>query len=477
MSYRPRAILGSIAFGLRQFAATLLSFLGLRSLARFAVPALIVALIAAAVITARDTIAILDSRPEINDTTLAEVAAYDGEGGGSVWFQFDALLGPTNLSTPADRGTYFYLARDPAEPSTGLLVRSRLGDEAMRQRVLSVRIVEDEALVASTRDLLGSPDDGLDLDETRYVEELDSGGDAASAFVPSLLADEPDGSEILLTGRVVAPVVHSACAIAAGCDGDDAAWFYYLADPEDDAAIILRSPHPPEATPVRLQGLYRLDSYDLAPVIESEWFTGLDAEVPTERAFSAGSRPPIVVQESWVPTIVFGGLALLILASLVAGYPVFGDRARPVPGRGLAPGDRVDVEITGRLAREPGAISLERSPGSVERLSMSELALRMWRYDLLPRDLSRRDAEARFLAEATGEADRLVVHERDQSALIAIEHDPSLVEVDVGRLYRVSGSAPAVRLRQGASRAYLTTRSAEERDRIGSEIRGEAERA
>jgi hypothetical protein len=475
MTNRLLAVIGSIAFGIRQFIATLLSFVGLRLLAPFAVPVLIVALGAGAGVSARDTAAILASRPVVQQTTLSAVAAYDGEGGGSIWFEFDVLLAETSLSTPADRGTFFYLARDPADRSTGLLVRSRLDDDSIRQRVLAGRIVEDPAAVSVASDELGPLPDGYDVDDARYIEELEAGGDAPSAFVPSQLGAEPDGAEVLLAGRILAPATTAACAVASGCDGDDAAWFYYLADVEEDAAIVLRSPHPPEAVPVRLQGLYLRDSYDLAPVLESDWYAGLDADVPTERAFSAGSRPPITVSASWVPTIIFGALGLILLASQLVGYPVFAARARPEPARRLASGTAVDVEITGRLARENGAISLDRSPGSVERLSIGELALRMWRYGLLPRDLSRREAEERFLREAGGETDRLIVHERDQSALIAIDRDPTAVQVEVGRLYRLASNAPAVRVRQGASSAYLTARSIEDRDVVGSEIRGEAE--
>lgn len=476
MTPRLLAVLGSIAFAIRQLIGSLLSFVGLRGLARLAVPVLIVALTAAAVISARDTATILASRPDVTETTLADVAAYDGEGG-SIWFEFDALMADTSLSTPADLGTFFYLARDPENASTGLLVRSNLNDNFIRQRVISARITDDEALVATAREQLGAPSAGFDVDGTRFVDELGMGGDAQSAFIPSDLADEPDGTELLLGGRIVSPARNAACATASGCDGDDAAWFYYLADPQGGAAIVLRSPHPPVAIPVRLQGLYLRDTYDLAPVLESDWYAALDAEVPTERAFAAGTRPPITVRASWIPTILFAALALILLASQLVGYPVFAARARPEPARRLAAGESVDVQITGRLAREHGTLTLDRSPGSVERISIAELALRMWRYGLLPRDLSRREAEERFLAEAAGETDRLVVHERDQSALVTIQRDASGVNVAVGRLYRVTGSAPAVRLRHGVSDAYLTARSVEDRDRIASEIEEEVRAA
>jgi hypothetical protein len=101
------------------------------------------------------------------------------------------------------------------------------------------------------------------------------------------------------------------------------------------------------------------------------------------------------------------------------------------------------------------------------------MALRMWRYGLLPRDLSRREAEARFLANAGGESDRLVLHERDQSALIAFGREGDGPRVEVGRLYRVARSAPAIRLRHGKSRVTLTVRSADDRDRIAAEILAE----
>ena len=474
MSNRLLAIIGSIAYGVRQFVGALLSLVGLRELDRFAVPLLILVFAGAAALSARDTATVLASRPEVTETTLAEVAAYGGEGG-SIWFAFDALLDETSLSTPADLGTFFYLARDPEDPATGLLVRSNLNDHFMRTRVVSARIVEDEGVVASAIESLGPLPSGFNLDTTRYLDEVAAGGKADLAFNPSQLEEEPDQTELLVTGRVVSPAEHAACATEAGCEGGDATWLYYLADPNGNRAIVLRSPHPPDAVPVRLQGLYQRDTYDLAPVLESEWYAGLDADVPIARAFSAGSRPPITVPASWVPTIIFGVIALLLLASHLVGYPVFRGRERPAPARQLGVGQGVDVQITGRLARESGAIALERSPGAVERLSIADLALRMWRYGVLPRELSRREAEERFLADAAGETDRLVVHERDQSALVMVERDPGVATVERGRLYRLASSAPAVHLRQRNTNAYLTVAGIEDRDRVAAEIQGEIE--
>ena len=260
-----------------------------------------------------------------------------------------------------------------------------------------------------------------------------------------------------------------------GCDGDEAAWYYYLADPQGGDAIVLRSPHPPDAIPVRLQGLFLRDSYDLGPVLDSDWYAAIDAEVPTDRALMAGQRPPIIVPASWTPTIVFGLLGLLLLASQLVGYPVFGDRRRPEAARSLKVGERIDVQITGRMARDQGSIELDRSPGTVERLSIGELALRMWRYGLLPRELSRREAEERYRAAEAGELDRLVVNERDQSALVAVERDRAAVQVAAGRLHRIGRSVPAVRVRQGLTDAFLSVADEPTRDLVAAEIRGESE--
>src|SRR5688500_10228509 len=404
MTHRLLAVLGSIAYGIRQVVGSLLSFAGLRWLARFAAPALILALIAAAIISARDTAAILASRPDVTETTLSEVAAYDGEGG-SIWFEFDALLAVVTLETPADLGTFFYLARDPADPASGLLVRSNLNDDFVRERVITVRLIGDEAAVSEATERLGPLGGGYSLEGARYAEELDTGGDPEDAFLPSELSDEPDGTELLLNGRVLSPRAYAACAVDDGCEGEDAAWLYYFADPNGGDTIVLRSPHAPDAIPVRLQGLYQRDTYDLGAVLASDWYADLDADVPTERAFFAGSRPPIMVPASWIPTIIFAALALLLLASHVVGYPVFAERGRVEPARDLPPGGAIDVQITGRVAREDGSIALARSPGAVERLTVEEMALRMWRYGLLPRELSRRDAEARYLAEAAGRSE------------------------------------------------------------------------
>jgi hypothetical protein len=134
----------------------------------------------------------------------------------------------------------------------------------------------------------------------------------------------------------------------------------------------------------------------------------------------------------------------------------------------------VDVEITGQLARDRHLVELDRSPGSVERLSIEELALRMWRYGLLAPDVSRREAERQFVEAASGRADRLVVHERDQSTLLVIEPGPEGATVRAGRLHRIGRSAPAVHVRQGRSDAYLGARSAADRDRAAAALAGEA---
>jgi hypothetical protein len=474
MTHYLRALLGSLAYGIRQFVGSVLSFVGLRSLARFAVPLLIVAFAAGAILSARDTAAILASRPEVQDTTVAQVASRGESDTGSIWFEFDALLDATHLELPIDRGTFFYLARDPDDPQVGLLVRSPLNDAFFRVRTLTATLTEDESAVADAQEALGALPSGFTVDGARYLDETAAGGDAEDSLVPSELDEVEAGSEALVTGRVVSPATYAACA-SGSCDGADAAWWYYLADPEGGTAIVLRSPHPPTALPARLQGLYQRDTFDLAPVLDSDWFAAIQADVPTERAFSANRRPPITVPASWIPTILFAGAALLLLASQLAGYPVFGRTAAPAPARTLAAGDAIDLEISGRLDHDRAAISLHRSPGALERLTIPDLALRMWRYGLLPRDMSRQEAETRFVAEAAGESDRLVLHERDQSAMVAFGRDGAGARVDVGSLYRLAGSVPAIHLRRGATNAYLTTRSRDDRDRAASEILGEVE--
>lgn len=475
MSLRLRAFLGSIAHGIRAAAGSVLSLVSLGSLAAFVVPALIALLAYGAVTSALSTAAILDARPEVTRATLAEVAAFDGERGESIWFQFEGILETASYDTAADLGTSFRLARDPEDLDRGIIVRSRLDDSSFRQRVVGATLTEDAETVSRALDAFGAPTTGFDVDPSRYLEETESGGEREQAFVPSELTDEPAGSSVLVTGQVVEPAELSACAVDGGCDDDDAAWFYLLADPDGREGIVLRSPHPPNALPVELQGLFLRESFDLAPVLESEWYASIDAEVPTDRALRAGSRPPITVEASWVPAIVLGSLALLLLGSLVAGYPVFGRTGTAEPRRTLGAGELIDADITGRLVRGARAIALDRSPGAVHRLAIPDLALLLWRYGLLPPDQSRREAEERFVAEAS-EPDRLVVHERDQSALVVVDRDAASVQVEPGRLHRVGGSVPAVRFRQGASAAYLSTRTPEERDRLAAEIAAEIAR-
>ena len=464
MIHQLKALIGSIAYGIRQLVGAVLSLAGLRPLARFAVPALVVLLGIGAALSARDTAAILASRPEVTEATLTEVASHDETG--SIWYAFDSLVDASSFSTPADLGTFFYLARDPADPEVGLLVRSTLNDTFFRRRVLSAVIVEDPALVTSALERFGVLPTGFSVDQTRYLDETASGGRADAAREPSSVAEVEAGTDLLVSGRVVAP------ARFAAEDGD--AYLYLFADANGGAALVLRSPHAPDALPVRLEGLFLRDTFDLAPVLESDWFAAIDTEVPTDRALQAGYRPPITVQASWVPTIAYGLLALFLLVSFLIGYPVFGAAQTPAPRRSLAPGEGIDVEVTGRMARDRATLTLDGSPGRLERLSIEELALRMWRYGLLAPELSRRDAERRYVEESRDTTDRLVLHERDQSALVIVDRAPGAAAVAVGRLHRVGRSVPAVHLRQGVTDAYLAARTEEERDRAAAEIEGEA---
>jgi hypothetical protein len=473
MSQRLKALFGSIAHGIRASAGSMLSLVGLRRLEPFVVPALVLVLVAAAALSARDTAAIIASRPEVTQATLREVADFSGERGESIWFQFDGLVDSTSFETDADFGTFFYLARDPESPDRGIIVRSGLSDALFRQRVLAATIVDDGDVVAAALDAFGPLPAGFGIDQARYLDEVEVGGDPEAALIPSELAGEPAGSTALVTGRVVSPATYAACAVSAGCDGEDPAWFYLLADPDAAEGIILRSPHPPTAIPVALQGLFLRASFDLAPVIESAWLDALDVDVPQNRALTAGSRPPVTVEASWVPTILYAVLALLLLVSHLIGYPVFRAEPRPTAGRTLAPGARIDADITGRIARDDKDLHLDRSPGALERLTIGALALLLWRYGLLPGDQSRREAEEAFVAQAAGQEDRLVIHERDQSALVIVGREAGTVQVRNGRLHRVAGSVPAVQFRQGRSEAYLATRTVEDRDRLAAEIAAE----
>ena len=471
MIHRLLALLGVVAHAVTRFVGSILGVIGLGGLARYVVPALVLAFAALAVLTARDTLAILDARPEVTQSTLGEVAAHDGQG--SIWFEFDALVDETSLSSPADLGTFFYLARDPQRTDQGLLVRSPQNDLFFRTRLIHATLVEDPDVVASALDRFGALPTGLDVDVTRYLDELGPGEASLEAVEPSDLRGLEAGAEGMVAGRVVSPATYAVCEREGGCDGADGdAYLYLLADAAGSSAIVLRSVHPPDAIPVRLQGLFARDSYDLAPVLESEWFAAIEIDVPTDRAFSAGSRPPITVPASWTPTIIFGALAALLLGSLLVGYPVFARAPAPAAARTLAPGEEVPVLVSGRLDNPRARVALDRSAGAVQRLAVGELAMMMWRYGMSG-ELSRREAEDRFAREA-GAADRLVINARDQSALVLIERAGAAASADVGYLHRVGRRTPAVRIRQGSTDAILTTRTVADRDRIAAEVAAEA---
>jgi hypothetical protein len=480
MLFRLLALVGLLAHVIDRFANFLLGLVGLRLPV---VVLLIGALGLLGGLELLDNYRELAARPEPRQASVSEIVE-ETERGQIIWLRFSAeiVAEPYVREIPVlasgvhelGRRVYFYyLALDPDDRDVGLIVRSHLDDDHFRTRSLQARIDEDPDFVAGALRRLDVPA-GLRVDRARFLEEVSVAEPGDDAHEPEALAELATGSEVTVSGRLLAPTRAAACAPPAGetdCApaGVDDRWIYLLADPAGDTAYLLRSPHPPDAIPVNLQGLVLTDTFGAAPVVESDWVADLrdDLRYPRSRVLIDGAAPPFRTPD-WTGVIVMGGTALLLLVSRLVGYPIFRRSARAERVPPLSPGERLEVEMHGRLVTPRSRSALQGALGFVERATLHDLVLALWRYGQVEQGESRRDIERRVAGEAAGRDTRLVVHAPGRSVLATLGDHP--VRVETGTVHRVTESRPALRLDDDELDLLVLFEEALDRDRAAGEI-------
>jgi hypothetical protein len=235
---------------------------------------------------------------------------------------------------------------------------------------------------------------------------------------------------------------------------------------------VLRSPHPPDAIPVPLDGLVLADTFGTDPVVTSDWLAAERQALryPRHRVLFHGAEPPLRSPD-WGGVLIGGAAAMLLLLSRLVGYPIFRPAATDRVRR-LAAGERLQVEMYGRLETSRSRSALEGALGYVERMTLPDLEVTLWRYGQVEQGESRRDIRARVSAEAGTRDSRLVVHAPGRSVLATVGDGP--VTLEPGTVHRVMHSRPALRLRGRQLDLLLLFEQQRDRDRAVADVAHEA---
>lgn len=419
--------------------------------------------------TVLSTVAAFDERPEPRSTSLAAVAR--GEVGSSSWVlmpalvSFDAFEAEVNVfegGAAVDAVLYQYvLARDPDEPGMALVLRHRADVPSPLRRTMDVTAVADADEAAAARDALGAAAAGADA-RIVLVEEPDGAPSAAAAKSPAALADVVDGGG----PRIVDVRLEMVSAPA-----DGGQHWYLVADEASGRRYVMRSPHPSDRVPAWVAGTIVEDRFHMRLLL-ADWqpqgrFGGI--EVLSDTRLLAWGSGPSFREPSWIPAVLAGVLTVLVLAGLAVGYPRFVRSDGAAAGHLAARREAVDVQLIGRLPGPRGELRIDRIPGTLEWLPVSEVARTRWRYWGAALGDFRRDVEA-AVREAGGDGEQLVVHSPVGSLMWSIESAKSPV-VEAGEALVGLGRHPAVRIVARGTRLHLLFADSAARDRALAEVR------
>jgi hypothetical protein len=366
---------------------------------------------------------------------------------------------------------HFYLLSDPADPTAGMVVRSPLDDDRFRRRTLAATAVDDPAFVAAALDELGAAAQGWRVDQDRYLDETATGSppDGNPRPPSEAVSDVDAGETVLVTGSVVSPGSASACGDPSGACGDASPRVYLLADPEADGAVLLRSPHQPDAVPAELTGLLLAPNQNVSAEMEGDWLTDERATLRQRprRIFFDGQVPPFF-PPNFAGAIVGGTLAALLLASTLVGYPRFRrDRvARPPSEHDTAGLDGLQAGATGRVTTTHGDLRITDEVARFRRMEAREYELTRWRYG---DQLGPTPKELIAAAEAAQGEPRLVIDIANASTLLRLwPSEGDIVSMEPGWIEWARRRQAAIRVRGKGLDLLLGFRDAADRDRVAA---------
>lgn len=212
-------------------------------------------------------------------------------------------LPPEREDVPGHDGVlrYFYVLRDPGDPSEAIMARSVRAADQFRTRTITARVLSTEA------------------DGVPRLAELDATSAAAPPGSPHRQPSDVSAADgiIVLTGRFAGgrPITCQPSEAVACQEGRG--YEYTVSGAGSTVTVV--SPHAPDALPVQLSGTLGWDPNALEAIY---------AEQPVKSALAGTRHPeswlfedgdaPVIPQVSYLDAIFLTGLAALLLLGWLA---------------------------------------------------------------------------------------------------------------------------------------------------------------
>jgi hypothetical protein len=419
---------------------------------------------------------------------------------------------------------YYFLIDDSGR---GVTVRSeRQPDDLYRYTATGV-VVRDPAYVAV--DVAEFPQlpgtEAYELDDTVYLDATANPGGEPQLL--DLGGDMPaDGTLVTITGPYFGYL--DVCSGDADGDGQcEEAEFdlldAFIGDPESGRAITVVNRDHPAQVPIAFTGMLRSDARSIleAKATQGLQFDDLGITV-SDRYLLVDQASPANGGLSMAVAIAAGLLAAVLALGLVGGYLVFRKSKGQLPsgGRTLEAGESIPVRVTGSLRREDGLIHVREANAQLVRFPLeaaapAEVAVPepapappvetdtgepaladgvpppseaeaspppvAWQPESPPAVLSWSSLAAevqppRPPATAALPADvptTLLVERQGKPEGVALGKG-ELRQLMSGRVMRLRGPRPALRVVAGTGALLLSFDSKEERDRAARELIGES---
>jgi len=358
------------------------------------------------------------------------------------------FLDSRSYGAPVQR--WYYLLLDPRDDAVAIVARSPSRLEERRTRTIAARVTDDPPAVADA--VAGLDGEVPGVDPRRYLVELDDRPlrlTGAGVMTPVSLASN-DGTVITLRGEF-----QRARAV-------DGAWEYVVRD--GGRAVIVRSPHPPDALPVDVWGVAATDRLrtEQALAVPALQAAAGGRRIPDSRLLAEGVTPPLPSVSYVLPMLLAAIAALLVLGWLL-GYPLV--RRRPLPAGvrtwPLSVGEEIAADLYGVERRGSDRVAVDGAPARLALLPPDELERRRWQYSL-------REAAGGAPGPggtASGGVPRLALSSGQGPILLALDPVPPGFGITAGDMIHAGRVRPALRIRAEALDLVAAFASAADRDR------------
>ena len=304
-------------------------------------------------------------------TTLVEMNGY------ALLIPFPAEA-PANQNLPrtGDEWTW-YVVRDDLQEERVALVRSPLTVEAIQQRWIVARVLDepgaaDAAVDAIVRSGRAAPSTGVAMQLLEEVERPQ--GEIRDLDSLARLSDVPAGSLVRVRLQFSGVGV-ATCAITDRCSARRLAdgigsWDSLASDPTGEGWVVIRTGYPPSEARFHGVGRQAEDRALVDRVLAPGWVQGLLGWAHALHSAHIEQDVNLPVDRLWLGPIIFATGAALLSIGRRLGYPRFrasttSDRARRAPALGWAD---MRVRVTGRITpRGSSPLELNDAPAILRR--------------------------------------------------------------------------------------------------------------